>query len=91
MGLTRVERAADARKKAEEWAKKAALLEAKEKDTARKMDTARKVIVGVAVIAAIRSGKLTRETWEAVLLPGLSERDLKRLGAWPTWEGLSEP
>ena len=90
MGRTRAERAIDARMKAEEWAKKAALIEAKEKEVARKADTARKVVVGAALVAAIRDGRLTRVFWEKLIAPSLSPRDAQRLGDWPTWGGNNE-
>ncbi len=90
MGLTRAERAIEARMRADEWAKKAALIEAKEKIAQRKIDTTRKVLVGAAVTAAIRGGMLSREIWETLIAPNLSPRDSRRLGSWPTWEKPNE-
>ena len=82
MGLTRCERAIELRKQSELMAQKAALLEAQERTRSRKADTARKVILGGAVLAAIRSRRLTQEVWDTIIAPGLTDRDRMRLGSW---------
>ena len=90
MGQSRAERAKEARIRSEEWAKKAALIEAKEKAMARKQETTRKIIVGGAVNASIRDGMMPRTAWETMIAISLSPRDSKRLGEWPKWEENDE-
>ena len=84
-GTTRLERAHQAREKAKQMEAHARMLEAQEREQARKADVARKAILGGAVLAAIRAGRLAREDWERLILPGLIDRDRQRLKGWP-WD-----
>lgn len=84
-GTTRLERAHQAREKAKQMEARARMLEAQEREQARKADVARKAILGGAVLAAIRAGRLAREDWERLILPGLIDRDRQRLKGWP-WD-----
>ena len=88
-GLTRLERAQQAHLKARQMEAQARMLEAQEREQARKADVARKAILGGAVLAAIRAGRLAREDWDRFLLPSIIDRDRQRLKGWP-W-GLGEP
>ena len=82
-GLTRLERAHQAREKAKQMEARARMLEAQEREQARKADVARKAILGGAVLAAIRAGRLAHEDWERFILPSLIDRDRQRLKGWP--------
>ena len=82
-GLSRLERAQQAREKARQMEAHARMLEAQEREQARKADVARKAILGGAVLAAIRAGRIKREDWDRFILPGLIERDQQRLKGWP--------
>lgn len=84
-GLSRMERAQQAREKAKQMEAHARMLEAQEREQARKADVARKAILGGAVLAAIRAGRLAREDWERLILPCLIDRDRQRLKGWP-WD-----
>ena len=84
-GMTRLERAHQAREKAQQMEARARMLESQEREQARKADVARKAILGGAVLAAIRAGRLAREDWERLILPGLIDRDRQRLKGWP-WD-----
>lgn len=66
-------------------AAKALGLERQEREQARKADVARKAILGGAVLAAIRAGRLAREDWDRILWPSLIDRDRQRLKGWP-WD-----
>ena len=84
-GMTRLERAHQAREKAQQMEARARMLESQEREQARKADVARKAILGGAVLAAIRAGRLAREDWERLIWPSLIERDRQRLKGWP-WD-----
>jgi hypothetical protein len=61
----------------------AGMLEAQEREQGRKADVARKAILGGAVLAAIRAGRLAHEDWERFLWPSIIDRDRQRLKGWP--------
>lgn len=82
-GMTRLERAQQARQKAHQMEAQAKRLEALEREQARKQDVARKAILGGAMLAAIRSGRLAREDWERLIWPSIIDRDRQRLKGWP--------
>jgi hypothetical protein len=84
-GMTRMERAQQARLRAQQMEAQARMLEAQEREAGRKRDVARKAILGGALLAAIRAGRLTREDWERLVLPCIADRDQQRLGGWP-WD-----
>ena len=84
-GLSRLERAQQAREKAKQMEAHARMLEGQEREQARKADVARKAILGGAVLAAIRAGRLAREDWDRILWPSLIDRDRQRLKGWP-WD-----
>ena len=84
-GMTRLERAHQAREKAQQMEARARMLESQEREQARKADVARKAILGGAVLAAIRAGRLAREDWERLIWPSLIDRDRQRLKGWP-WD-----
>lgn len=84
-GMTRMERAQQARLRAQQMEAQARQLEAQEREVARKKDVARKAILGGALLAAIRGGRLTREDWDRLVLPCIADRDRQRLAGWP-WD-----
>lgn len=83
VGMTRLERAQQARVRSQQMAARARKLEAEERDLTRRMDLARKAILGGAILAAIRSQHLNKEDWERLVWPSISERDRQRLAGWP--------
>jgi len=82
-GMTRMERAQQARIKAQQMEAQARKLEAEEREQSRKKDVARKAILGGAMLAAIRGGRLSQQDWERLILPCIIERDRQRLQGWP--------
>jgi len=89
-GTTRLERAQQARMKAQQMEARARMLEAQEREKARKADVARKAILGGAVLGAIRDGRLLPEDWERILWPNINARDRQRLRGWP-WVKVTPP
>jgi hypothetical protein len=90
-GLTRLERAKLARERAQQMEARARKLEAAERDLIRRRDVARKAILGGALLAAIRSGLLSREDWDRLVWPRISETDRQRLAGWPWEPGSLDP
>jgi len=86
-GMSRLERAQQARIRAHQMEAQARKLEAEERELARKKDVARKAIIGGAMLGAIRGGNLTREDWERLIWPSIAERDRERLKGWPWHPG----
>jgi len=86
-GMTRMERAQQARLRAQQMTAQAQKLEAEERELARRKDVARKAILGGALLAAIRGGRLTREDWDRLVLPCIADRDRQRLSGWP-WDAV---
>ena len=84
-GMNRMERAQQARTKASQMEALARKLEAEERDLVRRKDVARKTILGGAMLGAIRGGQLSRDDWERLIWPSISERDRLRLKGWP-WD-----
>jgi len=86
-GMTRLERAQQERTRARQMEAHARMLEAQEREQLRKADVARKAILGGAVLAAIRAGRLDRDNWEQFIWPSIIDRDRQRLKGWPWTHG----
>lgn len=86
--MTRVERLARAKARAEAEARKIIALEAALADQDRKHDTRRKIVLGGAVLAALRLGRLRPEHFKTLILPGIGPDDRQFLAEWPELAAL---